>query len=88
MDLPEFRASLDAWLDAEAGSLAPDRSRRQTLAEQMAHLAEVKRRTFDAGWMRWGWPERVGGLGGAPPPRAGPRCRRSPTRSPSRPPPR
>jgi alkylation response protein AidB-like acyl-CoA dehydrogenase len=65
MDLPEFRASLDAWLDAEAGSLAPDRSRRQTLAEQMAHLAEVKRRTFDAGWMRWGWPERVGGLGGS-----------------------
>jgi alkylation response protein AidB-like acyl-CoA dehydrogenase len=25
----------------------------------------VKRRTFDAGWMRWGWPERVGGLGGS-----------------------
>ena len=21
---------------------------------------------FDAGWMRWGWPERVGGLGGSP----------------------
>ncbi len=31
----------------------------------MAHLSEVKRRTFDAGWMRWGWPERVGGLGGS-----------------------
>ena len=31
----------------------------------MAHLSLVKRRTFDAGWMRWGWPERVGGLGGS-----------------------
>ena len=30
----------------------------------MAQLAKVKRLTYDAGWMRWGWPERVGGLGG------------------------
>ena len=31
----------------------------------MAQLSKVKRLTFDAGWMRWGWPERVGGLGGS-----------------------
>ena len=31
----------------------------------MAHLSKVKRLAFDAGWMRWGWPERVGGLGGS-----------------------
>src|SRR5215213_1993670 len=31
----------------------------------MAHLSHVKRLTYDAGWMRWGWPERVGGLGGS-----------------------
>ncbi len=31
----------------------------------MAHLSTVKRLTFDAGWMRRGWPERVGGLGGS-----------------------
>ena len=31
----------------------------------MAQLAKVKRLTFDAGWMRCGWPERVGGLGGS-----------------------
>ena len=37
-----------------------------TLDEQMAQLAKVKRLTYDAGWMRWGWPERVGGLGGSP----------------------
>ena len=28
-------------------------------------MAKVKRALFDAGWMRWGWPERVGGLGGS-----------------------
>ena len=26
----------------------------------------MKRLGYDAGWMRWGWPERVGGLGGSP----------------------
>ena len=36
-----------------------------TLDEQMAQLSKVKRLTYDAGWMRWGWPERVGGLGGS-----------------------
>ena len=65
MDLPEFRAALDRWLDDNADELTPDRSRTTTLDEQMAHLALVKRRAFDAGWMRWGWPERVGGLGGS-----------------------
>src|SRR5262245_50761563 len=33
--------------------------------QQMAQLAKVKRLAFDAGWMRWGWPERIGGLGGS-----------------------
>jgi alkylation response protein AidB-like acyl-CoA dehydrogenase len=65
VDLSEFRADLDRWLDAEAGALAPDRGRRAGLDEQMAHLSLVKQRTYDAGWMRWGWPERVGGLGGS-----------------------
>ena len=36
-----------------------------TLDEQMAQLSKVKRLAYDAGWMRWGWPERVGGLGGS-----------------------
>src|SRR4029453_17808095 len=36
----------------------------------MAQLRKVKGLAFDAGWMRWGWPERVGGLGGSSLPRA------------------
>ena len=30
----------------------------------MTQLGRVKRALFDADWMRWGWPEAVGGLGG------------------------
>ena len=66
MDLPEFRAGLDAWLDEHAAELAPERDGLGTLDEHMGHLAVVKRLAYDAGWMRWGWPARVGGLGGSP----------------------
>ena len=65
MELDEFRSSLDAWLDEHHDELAPDRTQVDSLDEQMAHLATVKRLTYDAGWMRWGWPDRVGGLGGS-----------------------
>jgi alkylation response protein AidB-like acyl-CoA dehydrogenase len=65
MELDEFRAGLDAWLDEHEGELRADREGLGTLDEQMVHLSKVKRATFDAGWMRWGWPEAVGGLGGS-----------------------
>jgi alkylation response protein AidB-like acyl-CoA dehydrogenase len=65
MELDEFRSAVDAWLEEQATALAPS-SEVRTLDEEMAQLAKVKRTAFDAGWMRWGWPERVGGLGGSP----------------------
>ncbi|HXW32373.1 MAG TPA: acyl-CoA dehydrogenase family protein [Acidimicrobiales bacterium] len=65
MELPSFRTELEEWLNEHAGALAPDRSV-NTLDEHMAQLAKVKRLTYDAGFMRFGWPERVGGLGGSP----------------------
>jgi alkylation response protein AidB-like acyl-CoA dehydrogenase len=65
MDLDDFRRSLDRWLDEHAAELAAGYEGQGSLDEQMAHLATVKRLTYDAGWMRWGWPERVGGLGGS-----------------------
>jgi alkylation response protein AidB-like acyl-CoA dehydrogenase len=64
MDLAEFTAGLDAWLDEHAADLTPA-GPGETMDEEMAHLSKVKALTFDAGWMRWGWPERVGGLGGS-----------------------
>ncbi len=65
MVLEEFRESLDEWLDAHAAALAPAHRGVGTLDEQVAQLAKVKRLAYDAGWMRWGWPERVGGFGGS-----------------------
>ena len=65
MDLDEFRTTLDAWLDDHADALAPAHAGLGTLDDQMAHLSKVKRMAYDDGWMRWGWPERVGGLGGS-----------------------
>src|SRR3954454_13036973 len=65
MELDEFRAGLDSWLDSNAAPLAPSVAV-GNLDYDMAQLAKVKRATYDAGWMRWGWPERVGGLGGSP----------------------
>jgi len=66
VELDELRAGLDAWLEANADQLAPPYEGAGTLDEQMAQLSKVKRLAFDAGWMRWGWPEAVGGLGGSP----------------------
>ncbi|HEY1466336.1 MAG TPA: acyl-CoA dehydrogenase family protein [Acidimicrobiales bacterium] len=64
-ELGEFRSSLDAWLEENRSPLAPPYEGGGTLDEQMAQLAKVKRLTYEAGWMRRGWPERVGGLGGS-----------------------
>jgi alkylation response protein AidB-like acyl-CoA dehydrogenase len=64
MQLDAFRRELDSWLDEHVSELARDDTGATGLDADMAQLATVKRMTFDAGWMRWGWPERVGGLGG------------------------
>lgn len=62
----EFRTELHAWLDAHADELAPPFTPPGTLDEQMAQMQRVKALLYAAGWMRAGWPTRVGGLGGSP----------------------
>ena len=62
----EFRARLHAWLDEHEPELAPRHEPPGTLDEQIEQMQRVKAILFDAGWMRHGWPERVGGLGGSP----------------------
>jgi alkylation response protein AidB-like acyl-CoA dehydrogenase len=64
VETAEFRAGLVRWLDEHADALRPPFVGAGTLDEQMAQLNRVKRALFDADWMRWGWPESVGGLGG------------------------
>jgi alkylation response protein AidB-like acyl-CoA dehydrogenase len=65
MHLDEFRTALDAWLDEHEAELAPTYAGEGTLDEHMDQLSRVKRALFDAGWMRHGWPERVGGIAGS-----------------------
>jgi alkylation response protein AidB-like acyl-CoA dehydrogenase len=64
--LAQYRADLNAWLDAHAAELAPRYEAPGTLDAQIAQMQRVKGILFDAGWMRDGWPERVGGRGGSP----------------------
>src|SRR4249919_2453321 len=66
MQIADFRTELNAWLDAHHDELAPPFEAPGTLDEQIAQMQRVKAILFDAGWMRCGWPERVGGLGGSP----------------------
>ena len=62
----EFRSELHGWLDAHHEELAPPYAPPGTLDEQIAQMQRVKSILFDADWMRYGWPEEVGGLGGSP----------------------
>jgi alkylation response protein AidB-like acyl-CoA dehydrogenase len=64
--LAEYRTDLHAWLDANCDALAPAYAPPGTLDDHIAQMQRVKAILFDAGWMRFGWPERVGGLGGSP----------------------
>jgi alkylation response protein AidB-like acyl-CoA dehydrogenase len=65
VELAEFKRSVDRWLDAHAAELEPDFEGIGTLDEQTAQLRKIMRLGYDAGFTRWGWPERVGGLGGS-----------------------
>lgn len=55
-----FRAALREWL-ADNDLTPPDD---HSLQGQLQQFARVQRALYDAGWSRYGWPERAGGLGG------------------------
>jgi alkylation response protein AidB-like acyl-CoA dehydrogenase len=66
LDLAAYRAQLHEWLDANHEQLAPRFALPGTLDDHIAQMQRVKSILFDAGWMQFGWPERVGGRGGSP----------------------
>jgi alkylation response protein AidB-like acyl-CoA dehydrogenase len=66
LDLAAYRAELREWLDANHEQLAPRFDPPGTLDDHIAQMQRVKSILFDAGWMQYGWPERVGGRGGSP----------------------
>jgi alkylation response protein AidB-like acyl-CoA dehydrogenase len=57
----EFRSQLVGWLDEH--DLTPPVGDRSLEAHHAQH-SRVLHALYDAGWMRWGWPESAGGLGG------------------------
>jgi alkylation response protein AidB-like acyl-CoA dehydrogenase len=57
----EFRSQLTGWLDRH--DLTPPPGDHSLDAHHAQH-SRVLRALYDAGWMRWGWPESAGGLGG------------------------
>jgi alkylation response protein AidB-like acyl-CoA dehydrogenase len=65
VDLAEFKVAVDGWLDEHESELTPSFDGIGTLDQQMTQLRKVMQLTYDAGFMRMGWPERVGGLGGS-----------------------
>lgn len=60
MNVAGFRADLRAWLDEHDLTPGPDHS----LPGQLRQLSRVHAALYEAGWMRYGWPAQVGGLGG------------------------
>jgi alkylation response protein AidB-like acyl-CoA dehydrogenase len=63
--LPEFVAKFRAWLEAEQGQLAPFyQAYPHTYEGQIELGAKFLPILWDAGWIRYGWPTEVGGLGG------------------------
>jgi alkylation response protein AidB-like acyl-CoA dehydrogenase len=59
-----FRADVRAWLDDHDLSPGVDDSADGSLDRQVAQLSRVRAALYEAGWMRYGWPAAVGGLGG------------------------
>jgi len=66
MDIAQFRAELHAWLDEHADEVALQYSEPGSLQDRLDQIRRIRGLLYDAGFMRYGWPERVGGLGGPP----------------------
>ncbi|MFP6664645.1 MAG: acyl-CoA dehydrogenase family protein [Deltaproteobacteria bacterium] len=52
------------WLAEHADALAPSRAVLEDFDERVEQLKHLQRKLYDAGWVRYGWPAEVGGLGG------------------------
>ena len=66
LDTDHILDEFDAALVAASDDLAPMRAPAANVGEEIAHSRELMNWLYDGGWIRWGWPEQVGGLGGSP----------------------
>jgi alkylation response protein AidB-like acyl-CoA dehydrogenase len=65
LSLPQAREAFHAWLRSHADELEQFRVPGTGVEEVFASLRSLQRLLYDAGWMRLGWPEDLGGLGGS-----------------------
>ena len=63
--LAQVRTDLRAWLSEHAEEMARYGELPGDIEGQFELLRELQRILFDAGWLRFGWPTEVGGLGGS-----------------------
>jgi alkylation response protein AidB-like acyl-CoA dehydrogenase len=64
-DVDAFRAAFARWLDDNEVLLATQRRLHSTEWVEVARgQAALQAALFDAGWVRYGWPEELGGSGG------------------------
>jgi alkylation response protein AidB-like acyl-CoA dehydrogenase len=61
----EVRGEFTAWLADNADELAPFRTLPTQVDDVFASLSRLQRLLYDAGWIRLGWAEELGGLGGS-----------------------
>jgi alkylation response protein AidB-like acyl-CoA dehydrogenase len=61
----DFREAIRGWLRDSADRLERFRTPPVSLEALMAQARAFQRLLHDEGWLRWGWPENVGGLGGS-----------------------
>jgi alkylation response protein AidB-like acyl-CoA dehydrogenase len=64
VDVASFRAAVREWLDSHDLTPPPSAHPHPSLDEQVSQLGRVRAALHKAGWMRYGWPESVGGYGG------------------------
>jgi alkylation response protein AidB-like acyl-CoA dehydrogenase len=65
LDLDEYRAALAAWLDTKEALLTRQREFFSLeLIDVVTVQQEFQEELFTGGWVRCGWPEELGGLGG------------------------
>lgn len=63
--VPAVRERFQAWLAEHADRLERFRELPTEPDRMVETLMELQRLMYEAGWIRLGWPEKLGGLGGA-----------------------
>jgi alkylation response protein AidB-like acyl-CoA dehydrogenase len=64
LDLGAFAHGLEDWLGGRPAAVAAAARPVPSYPERVEVMSALMGALFDAGWGRYGWPERAGGLGG------------------------